>query len=456
MSAVAKLYQDKGWLVTGSDDNFYPPVSTYLKKKKIKYFRGYSPKNIPPGADIIVIGKHAGLTPELNTEVKAAFDSGAPTKSFAEVLGELTKGRINIVIAGSYGKSTCSALIAWILEKSDKKPGYFIGAIPETPRESSTLGKGKYFVIEGDEYPSSNWDASSKFLHYHPDHVLLTSMAHDHLNVFKTPTHYRQPFIGLAGLLANSSTLVACWGNKDNREVLSKLERSVIWYGLDKKNEWRAENIKYGEITSFDLIRRSKKILTLKTRLLGQHNIENIIGISAMILNLKAVSPEQLNIAIRTFKPLARRLDKKSLKTTIPVFEGFGSSREKTKAAIKALKLHFPNKNLIVVFEPHTLSWRNRLAIGWYDDVFKGADKVFIYNPGQSDEDSSQPKTEEIIQRVKKSGVNVLGFEKIQEVIKSFKQKIKNGSMVLVLSSGGFDGFLDSAIPWLEKAFPAK
>src|SRR5258708_2073834 len=148
MSAVAILFKEMGWRVTGSDANFYPPVSTYLEQSEIRFFRGYRKENIPSDVEIIVIGKHAELTPELNEEVRAAFEMRAPIKSFAEVLGEVTQGRENIVVVGSYGKSTCAALLAWCLESAGKEPGYVIGAIPLTPNQSSAAGKGKQFIIE--------------------------------------------------------------------------------------------------------------------------------------------------------------------------------------------------------------------------------------------------------------------------------------------------------------------
>src|SRR3989344_8343376 len=124
MSAVAMILKDLGWYVTGSDDNFYPPVSTFIEEAGIPFSKGHQKENIPSDVDLFIIGKHAGLTPEQNPEVKAAFESGKPIKSFAQVLGEITKERKNIVVAGSYAKSTCTALLAWCLEYAGKDPGY--------------------------------------------------------------------------------------------------------------------------------------------------------------------------------------------------------------------------------------------------------------------------------------------------------------------------------------------
>src|SRR3989344_5862871 len=374
MSAVAKLLIDHDWQVSGSDDNFYPPVWEYIKKYKIRFIKGYDSNNISTDADLIIIGRHSGLTKENNEEVRAAFSSGVPVKSFPEVLGELSEDKKNIVAVGSYGKSTCAALIAWCLEYAGKNPSYFIGAIPNTPTESSKKGSGNFFVLEGDEYPSSNWDDSSKFLHYHPSHLLLTSLAHDHLNVFKTPDDYKAPFVKLLDLVPKNGLVVACVDGEGVKETISKrgLEKRTIFYSIRGNADWCVENVNLGEITSFDIFNGENFMVNMKTSLIGLHNVENILGTGALLLSLDLITPSEFSRAIASFKAINRRLDKKSDKTSIPFYEGFGSSFPKARSAIEAVKAHFPDKRLIVLFEPHSLSWRSREAIGWYDTVFDG------------------------------------------------------------------------------------
>ena len=454
MSATAKLLRDFGWEVSGSDDGFYPPVSTYLTKFNIPVFNGYQEENIPTDADLIIIGKHARLTPDKNAEVRKAFESGVPIKSFPEVLGELTKEHKNVVVAGSYGKSTCTALVAWTLQCAGKNPGYFIGAVPKTPLESSEKGDGKIFVIEGDEYPSSNWDTKSKFLYYHPTHLLLTSLAHDHLDIYKTPEDYRTPFKKLVSIIPSQGTIVACRDGEGLYETLNEVGLNVVWYGIKESADWQIKNLVLGEQTSFDVTYQKKVVTSVKTSLLGMHNIENILGTGALLLSLKLVSPDEFKRAMETFRALDRRLNKKSERTVIPVYEGFGSSYTKARSAIEAIKLHFPNQLLTVVFEPYTFSWQNRDAINWYDTVFKCVENVLIYKPsGQNKKDSVQLKLAEIIDRVKKAGVDVNGFETPEDGLTMLKKYVKNNSVILILSSGGFGGFIDMAINWIEKEF---
>src|SRR5262249_2664547 len=152
-------------------------VSTFLQAEKIPYATAYAAANIPPDADLIVIGKNARLVADINPEVAAAYKSGKTIASFPEVLRGLTQNKDTVVVAGSYGKSTSASLLAHCLDEAKTEPSWFIGAIPLSPPTSAHLGKGKLFVLEGDEYPSSNTDARAKFLHYAPKHVLLTPLA---------------------------------------------------------------------------------------------------------------------------------------------------------------------------------------------------------------------------------------------------------------------------------------
>ena len=236
-------------------------------------------------------------------------------------------------------------------------------------------------MLEGDEYPASNWDNRSKFLLYNARNVLLTSATHDHINVFPTHADYLAPFRTLLGSLPSDGLLVVNSSEPHARALAADLSCPIVFYGLDDKAHWHAANIERGAETSFDLMRGGEKIIRLSTKMLGDHNIENIVGVSAMLLEKKLLTPEELRAGMRTFQGVKRRMELLSPASKVPVYEGFGSSYEKARSAIVATKLHFPERRLIIVFEPHTFTWRNRAAIAAYDDVFAGASKIFIFEP---------------------------------------------------------------------------
>ncbi|MBI2627246.1 MAG: hypothetical protein HYW77_03330 [Parcubacteria group bacterium] len=460
MSATAKLLRDLGWSISGSDESYYPPVSTYLENHKIHFYKGYKKSNIPTNLDLIVIGKHARLIPKENEEVKAALNMNVPIKSFAQILGELSQNKNTIVVAGSYGKSTCAALLAWCLEKSGKKPSYFIGAVTKTPQENSKIGRGKIFILEGDEYPSSNWDNQSKFLHYHPKHLLLTSLAHDHINVFKTAKDYQKPFKKLIHLVPKRGTIVASSDGEGIKRAFKELNKKPIFYTATpqkKDKQWKAKNIVFGPTSSFDLFANNKKIVSLQTTLLGQHNLENIVGASALLLSARLISPKQLRSSILSFEAPYRRLDRKSVKTNIPIYEGFGSSYQKAKSAIGAMKLHFPLKKLIVFFEPYTFSWRSKKTINWYNDIFKRVDQIFVYKPPEFGSKTKNHLTlDEITKRIAKTNPGVIKEKKPKDALRFTKQNVDGNSAILFLSSGDFGDTMPEVIEWIEKKFPKK
>lgn len=340
MSAVALLLREAGYTISGSDEGFYPPVSDYLASAHIEFAHGYKKENIPSDADVIVIGKNAKLVPETNEEVRAAFDSGVPVKSFPDILEELTTNKETLVVAGSYGKSTCTALLAHCLMHAGKDPSYFVGEIVRGFNSHAHLGKGQTFVLEGDEYPSANWDERSKFLHYNPKNVLLTSATHDHVNVYPTHEDYLKPFRQLIAALPTHGTLVV---NDEPfaRKLADGFGGTRIEYGLAPHNEWHAQNISYGLPTTFDLMHKGTKVATLTTTLLGAHNIENIVGISALLLSKHLLTPKELEAGVASFEGVKRRMELLSPNSSVPVLEGFGSSLEKAKSAIAGMRLHF-------------------------------------------------------------------------------------------------------------------
>lgn len=455
MSAVAKLLIERGDIVSGSDEGSYPPISDYLVEHHIPCTTPFSPKNIPDDVDYIVIGKHAKLVPEENEEVRSAFDSGKTILSFPQVLEKITQNKEPIVVVGSYGKSTCTSLISWCLEINHKDPSYFIGALPLTPYTNARLGQGNSFILEGDEYPSSNWDTTSKFLFLHPKHLLVTALAHDHINVFPTHEDYLVPFTQLLREIPASGTVTMCIDDETIRSQIPLLSRDIITYGLDKDAQYHPENIEYGMVSSFDLICKGVPIARMTTSLLGKHNIQNIVGISALLLETHKITVEELTHGVGSFKGIVRRLDRKSEKTSIPLYEGFGSSVDKAQSAIEAIKLHFPERRLVVVFEPHTFSWRNRATLHWYDTVFEHVDHVFIYKPPEHGSTTHDQVTlDEIVKRIQTSTIAVTPFENTATGLIELINHTEAHDVILILSSGGMNGFIPQIVLALEEKFP--
>jgi UDP-N-acetylmuramate: L-alanyl-gamma-D-glutamyl-meso-diaminopimelate ligase len=310
-------------------------------------------------------------------------------------------------------------------------------------------------VLEGDEYPASNWDNTSKFLRYNAKNVLLISATHDHINVFPTHADYLAPFRKLLGSLPADGLLVVNESEPHARALAENLACRVACYALDDRAPWHAENIERGAETSFDLMRGSKKIIRLSTRQLGNHNIENIVGVSAMLLEKQLLSPKALEAGIRTFQGVKRRMELLSPASTVPVYEGFGSSYEKARSAIAAAKLHFPDRRLLVVFEPHTFTWRNRAAIAAYDDVFEGASGIFIFEPAsQGATTHAQLTQDEIVARVRAAGYDAEAITDPQRALDRLNDILRADDVVLLLTSGELGGLIKKIPQLVEMKYP--
>jgi UDP-N-acetylmuramate: L-alanyl-gamma-D-glutamyl-meso-diaminopimelate ligase len=453
MSATAILLREKGWHITGSDEGCYPPISDYLQKKGISICTSYAPENIPKNVDLIVIGKSAKLTIE-NTEVQEAHKRHVPKKNFPEVLSDILKDRNPIVVAGSFGKSTVATLMAWILVHAGKDPGYLVGAVAHNLPQTSQLGSYPTFVIEGDEYPSGHDDPQAKFLHYHAHDLLLTSAVHDHVNVFPTHESYLAPFKELVASIPKDGLIVACADDVHALNLMNDSERTYISYGVNKGATWSAYDIVFNENgTTFSIIHENQKF-PIKTSMLGKHNVQNIVGAAAMLMELGLVTPQEVSEAVSHFSGVVRRLDLVTNSSSVPVFEGFGSSYEKARTAIDALRLHFPKRRLVVLFEPHTFSWRNRAMLHWYDTVFSDVQLVFVYPPPvQEGSTHEQIALEEMIDHIKKSGSDAVAIHSFDIAIHMLKKTIGSNDVVLILTSGDMDGLVRKIPLWMDAEY---
>ena len=448
MSGLAVMLKDIGYSVTGSDAGSFDPVASYLKKNGLDFYTQYSASNIPTDADMIVIGKHAKLTLD-NPEVATAFESGKKIYSLPQLTAELATTRTQIVIAGSFGKSTCSGMASWILSQADENPGYFIGGEIIGMEKSAAFGADPYFVIEGDEYPSSNFDDRAKFLHFNPKFLLLTSGEHDHVNVFPTIESYLKPDQELIRNMPADGTIVACDHGAHLRKILRNAPCKVLWYGYTDYCDYKIGKTTYGNTSTVELT-TSAGVVEIQTQLLGKHNIENIAGVFGL-LDTIGIAREKITSGVKTFKGVKGRLDKLSNDgAPVEIFLGFGSSYAKVRGCIDALQLHYPNKKLHIIFEPHTFSWRDLSTQYWYNDAFTGAtDVCVVMPPAEHGKDTSNSlDANSITTLIQKSDINAVAADSIDEVKNWYGQNISKNEIVLLLTSGELLGVAHSITSW--------
>lgn len=470
MSAVAKLLRDSEWQVSGSDQGFYPPVSDFLTQEGLPCVTPHAPENIPADTSLIVIGKHAKLTPEHNEEVRRAFELQAQGKariaSYPDILNLLTQKTENIVVTGSYGKSTTTTLIAWTLHHGATDPSYFIGAIPIDFQANAHKGSGRYFVLEGDEYPSANWDSSPKFLHYNASTVVLTSCEHDHFNEFPTEADYLAPYQELVRRMSPENLLVACADGKLVDRAISEVKCRVVTYsgGDHPTADWFVSEVSGTETPQRFLIqRREAGTITLSipitTKLLGEHNRQNIVGCVATLLESNALEIPQIQSALSAFRGIRRRLELKSEESSIYLYEDLSSSRPKAVAALHALRQNRPTSRIYAIFQPHTFSFRSRQALEWYPEMFAEADAVLVFSPPElrglaSGEMLSH---EEIIGSIRAGNpIPVHVVRNAEDILDTLLPVLKAGDVAVFMTSGGMEGAISTTISRIVQEFPRR
>ncbi len=452
MSAAALMMREAGHQVSGSDQDVFPPMSTYVAGLGFPFHRRFAAENLPEDLDLLVLGASAKLGGDENPEVAEARARGVRITTFPELVGDSTIGRANTVVAGSFGKSTCTALLAHVLRSAGRDAGWMVGAISPSLPQTGHWGSAAEMILEGDEYIVSPTDHRSKFVLYHPQDVLLTSLVHDHVNVFPTFAAYEAPFRALLRLIPADGLLVAR-EHPAIRAVAGETASRIVWYDTERCDGWWADDIVYGETSRFTLVAPDGRRLAMTTGLLGAHNIENLVGVSAHLLERGLVDETQLAGAVASFAGIRRRLDRLTTRSAVPVIEGFGSSYEKARSAIEALLLHYPDRPLVVVFEPHTFSWRSADAIAWYDTVFEGAARVLIAPPPTHGAASHhQSSFEDILARTAATGVPVQGAPTAEAATEALSA-LRGDEVVLLLSSGPLLGLPDSLPPIFDRLY---
>lgn len=452
MSAAALMMRDAGHLISGSDEDVFPPMSTYVEQLGFPFHRRFAAENLPPDLDLLVQGASAKLGGESNPEVVEARRRGLRVTTFPELVAETTTGRENIVVAGSFGKSTCTALMAHVLRTAGRDPGWMIGAISPSLPDTGRWGRSPEMVLEGDEYIVGGGDRRSKFVLYHPRHVLLTSLVHDHVNVFPTFADYEAPFRELLRLV-DPGGVVVLRDHPATRAVAAESGARTVWYDTAPGEGWYCGDVAFGDVSRFTLHGPGGRRIELATPLLGAHNIENIVGVGAMVLELGLADDAALVEAMASFQGIRRRLDRLTAASRIPVVEGFGSSYEKARSAIEAMQLHFPDRRLLVVFEPHTFSWRSRDALSWYDTVFEGVAQVLMVPPpGHGAESHNQSTYDEIIARTAAAAVPVTPVRDAAEATAALSE-LSGDEAVLLLSSGPLLGLPDTLPAVFERLY---
>jgi UDP-N-acetylmuramate: L-alanyl-gamma-D-glutamyl-meso-diaminopimelate ligase len=440
MSSLAGLFKQEGYQVLGSDVNFYPPVDKILEEMKAKLFSPYDEKNIPKDVDFCVIGN---IISRGNPEAEYILNNDIQYYSMAEALYQFfIKGKKSVVAAGTHGKTTIASFVSYLLHFAGMEPGFFIGGKPLDFDSNYRVGAGDYFVIEGDEYETSFFDRSSKFLKYHPYYLILSALEYDHLDFFPSESLYLKAFQNLVNQVPSNGLIILHNDYPLNAKAVEKAFTPVVTYGTVNNPDYLLKSIEYKNSRySFTLKHRSKEII-FTTPLSGRYNVWNLT--TGIILGLHLGIPvKTLREAVETFKGVERRLNQINNIGNTLFLEDFAHHPTSIKQVLQSIGEAYPHKKLIALFEPRSWSLRRNFFQDRLAASFEDADEIFIKEVYQKERippadrlDVNKIK-EELVQKGKKITV----FDDTQE-IKDFLKNLdySRENVVIILSNGSFDG----------------
>jgi UDP-N-acetylmuramate: L-alanyl-gamma-D-glutamyl-meso-diaminopimelate ligase len=442
MSALAGLFKQKGYEVYGSDAHFYPPVDGLLKELQVTLFNGFSEKNIPDAIDFCVIGNVVGRG---NPEVEYILDKGIEYYSMAEALQRFfIKGKESIVVAGSHGKTTTASFIAHLLAVAGLRPGFFIGGKPLNFAGNYQLGRGAYFVTEGDEYETAFFDRTAKFFKYRPDRVILTALEHDHIDFYPSAAAYLQSFQNLVNQVPGRGTIIV---NHDYEMALQAVARAftpVITYGQSAADyeitDVQVKNNGY----DFCLIHNSRH-WQFHSPLPGPYNIWNLTAgiILALELQLPITAIEK---ALATFQGVERRLTVIGQLQRTVFIEDFAHHPTAIGNVLRALPALYPQHEIRVVFEPRSWSLRRNFFQDQLPASLAAADEIVIKDIFQKEKIASAERLDvtKIKNELEAMGKGAQVFENyhdIQQFLSALDFSLPR--VIILLSNGDVHDFTD-------------
>ncbi len=452
MSALAAAFHKEGWEVSGSDVGFFPPISDYLKDNNISFYPGWHPEKMTANGnpDIVVVGNVASST---NAEFIYARKNNLNYKSYPEVIAEYVVQNNSAVCAGTYGKTSSTALLTFILEKADINPSYMFGGLslnlPVSAKINDKEVKDGWSVLEGDEYKTARWDSRPKFKLYSPPHLLLTSVSWDHADIYPTEETYLQAFRDLVAMIPADGLIVACVDDLKIKNVLTNNTNGakVITYGKDASADYCYSQVNQTPAGISFIIQHKGMSHNVNASVLGEHMAENICGVFAMAKETN-IDEKIILSSIAEFKGIKRRLEKRSV-GKITVFDDLGHSPAKAAATLKTLRTIYPTNKVLAIFEPNTGNRKSQSAPS-YTNAFKDADEVIIplltkikIDPKDIDPPFDGEKLAEIISQTHKNTVFIAEDKKLIEHVKN---NTKKEDVVVFLGSHGFRGMIEALV----------
>ena len=400
MASAAAAMKDKGFEVTGSDQNVYPPMSTFLAERKIAAMNGYAERNLAHKPDLVVIGNAISRG---NPEAEFVLDHKLRYCSLPELLKEFfIRGKRSIVVAGTHGKTTTTSLLAWVFEHNGLNPSFLIGGIPNNLHQGARFTDSEWFIIEGDEYDTAFFDKRSKFVHYLPEIGIINNLEFDHADIFENLEAIKKTFSHFIRLIPRNGLLLGNGDDPNLAPLLNVTHCPVKRFGLGEGTAIQAFNIRYGPTaTEFEI-----PSFKFHLNMVGELNVRNALAVVACAKHC-GLKNQQIQSAFDTFKGIKRRMEVRGIAGGVTVVDDFGHHPTAIRETLKALRLRYPHEKIWAVFEPRSNTTRRNIFQNELAAAFADADAVVI---------SEVARLEQICRRgTAEPGKTDAGFENLRQ-----------------------------------------
>ena len=445
MGSVAAALHERGFVVTGSDENIYPPMSSFLEAKGITLREGYRPENIPADAEIIVIGN---AMKRGNPEVEAVLNRKLYYASLPEVLKQFfLRGRHNLVVTGTHGKTTTTALLAWILTSGELDPSYVIGGIPKNLGQGAHFNDSKYFVIEGDEYDSAFFDKRSKFVHYLPELLIVNNIEFDHADIFNNLDEIKLSFRRLLNIVPQNGMVLLNGDDPNCVEVAQNCLAQILEIGFSPNCAQHIREVAY----STDGSRFTLGEDTFDLPLVGEFNVRNAaMAVSAS--RFYGVPVKKIQKALASFQGIARRQEVRGEARGVTVIDDFGHHPTAIGQTLTALRHRYPGHRLWAVFEPRSNTTRRAVFQQELPDALKLADGVFISQVARLEQIPARERLnpEAVVEAIAAAGRPAFYELDAAHIIDRLVPLLKELDVVVIFSNGGFDGIHEKLLKRLR------
>jgi UDP-N-acetylmuramate: L-alanyl-gamma-D-glutamyl-meso-diaminopimelate ligase len=457
MAPVAGMLKERGFHVSGSDVNVYPPASTLLDSLGIRWNEGFREENLQPAPDLAVVGN---IVARGNPEIEYILDEKIPYCSMPQLLeGYFIPGHTSIVVAGTHGKTTTTAMLAWIFQVAGRRPDFLVGGVLRNFKEKSYgLGGGEEFIIEGDEYETAFFDRGPKFLHYHQDELILTSLEYDHADIFPDLAAIALQFRRLVNLVPRRGRILIWGESAELRETAAKAFCPVETFGLTPECDWYAGDILWQDsATEFRVVFHGSEVTRIRIPAAGRHNVLNALAAVALAYG-RGVECEAIEQALATFEGVRKRMEVKGEARDVLVVEDFAHHPTAIRLTLEAARTRWPGRKIWAAMEPRSNTMRRKIFQSVLPESLMIADAVLIgpVNRAQLLGEEERLSPEQIADSLLERGRPAKAFESADQIAEYLADNAKTGDVVMVLSNGSFDGLSGKLLEKLKSLAGAR